>query len=166
MRLLVNGRVREVFAAPHLSLLAVLRGHLALAGTKETCGRGECGACTVLVDGAPVYSCLTLAATCEDAEITTIEGIGSPAAPHPVQRAFVEHDAAQCGFCTPGQVVSAVALLARNPSPSEAEIVAAMNGNLCRCGTYPRIVRAIQSVAAQAGASAQAEPLAGAAHGD
>ena len=159
MRLTVNGRVREVHAADDSTLLTVLRDHLALTGAKESCGRGECGACTVLLDGAPVYACLTLAAACDDVAITTIEGIGSASAPHPVQRAFAEHDAAQCGFCTPGQVLAAIALLERNPSPSEAAIAAGMSGNLCRCGTYPRIVRAIQGVAAQrAGAEA--------AHGD
>ena len=163
MRLTVNGRAREVTAASHVTLLAVLRGHLSLTGTKETCDRGECGACTVLIDGAPVYSCLTLAAACDDVAITTIEGIGSPDKPHPMQRAFAEYDAAQCGFCTPGQVMSAVALLAKNPSPSEAEIVSAMSGNLCRCGTYPKIVRAIQAVAAQQGGAATP---AGSAHGD
>ena len=163
MHLTVNGRVREVTAAAHVTLLAVLRDHLSLTGTKEACDRGECGACTVLIDGAPVYSCLTLAAACDDTAITTIEGIGSPAEPHPMQRAFAEHDAAQCGFCTPGQVVSAVALLARNPAPSDAEIVAAMSGNLCRCGTYPKIVRAIRAVAAQQGVAAAAVA---AVHGD
>ena len=149
MRLTVNGRVREVHAPDHSTLLTVLRDDLALTGTKEVCERGECGACTVLADGAPVYACLMLALACDTVAITTIEGIGSAGVPHPVQRAFAEHDAAQCGFCTPGQVLSAVALLARNASPSAHEIVTAMSGNLCRCGTYPKIVRAIQSVAAQ-----------------
>ncbi len=147
MHLLVNGRPREVHPAADASLLAVLRDELQLTGTKEGCDRGECGACTVLVDGRPVYACITLAAAVDDAAIVTVEGLGSPAAPHPVQAAFAALDAAQCGFCTPGQVVSACALLAERPSPSDAEIRTAMSGNLCRCGTYPKIIAAIQAVA-------------------
>ena len=147
MHLTVNGRARAVAAPDHATLLEVLRDGLALTGTKEVCDRGECGACTVLLDGMPVYSCLTLAAACDDVAITTIEGIGSGDALHPMQRAFIEHDAAQCGFCTPGQVLSAIALLDRNPDPTDHEIVAGMSGNLCRCGTYPKILRAIRSVA-------------------
>ncbi len=145
MHLHVNGRAREVHPAPDASLLAVLRDELQLTGSKEGCDRGECGACTVLADGRPVYACLTLAAAVDDATIVTVEGLGSPAAPHPVQAAFAALDAAQCGFCTPGQVVSACALLARNATPTEAEIRDAMSGNLCRCGTYPKIIAAIQA---------------------
>ncbi|MBI3790648.1 MAG: (2Fe-2S)-binding protein [Gemmatimonadetes bacterium] len=147
MHLHVNGRAREVHAPGHASLLTVLREQLALTGTKEGCGHGECGACTVLVDGRPEYACLTLVGAVDDAKITTIEGLGSPAAPHPLQIAFAALDATQCGFCTPGQVVSAAALLAQNANPSEAEIREAMVGNLCRCGTYPKIIAAILAVA-------------------
>jgi aerobic-type carbon monoxide dehydrogenase small subunit (CoxS/CutS family) len=147
MHLTVNARARTVHAPDHATLLEVLRDGLALTGTKEVCDRGECGACTVLLDGVPVYSCLTLAAACDDVAITTIEGIGSSDALHPMQRAFIDHDAAQCGFCTPGQVLAAIALLAVTPDPTDDEIVAGMSGNLCRCGTYPKIVRAIRSQA-------------------
>ena len=147
MHLTVNGRARTVAAPDHATLLEVLRDELALTGTKEVCDRGECGACTVLLDGVPVYSCLTLAAACDDVAITTIEGIGTSSALHPMQRAFIEHDAAQCGFCTPGQVLAAIALLERKPDPSDDEIVEGMSGNLCRCGTYPKIARAVQQVA-------------------
>jgi len=147
MHLTVNGRARAVAAPDHATLLEVLRDQLALTGTKEVCDRGECGACTVLLDGVPVYSCLTLAVACDDVAITTIEGIGTSGEAHPMQRAFIDHDAAQCGFCTPGQVLAAIALLERNPDPSDDEIVEGMSGNLCRCGTYPKIARAVQQVA-------------------
>ena len=152
MRLTVNGRTCQLDVAPHATLLSVLRDQLHLTGAKPACERGECGACTVLVDDAdgtpePVYSCLALARAHEDDSITTIEGLSSPIGSHPVQAAFVEHDAVQCGFCTPGQVLAAVALLARDPNPSDEAIVQAMSGNLCRCGTYPKIMRAIQSAA-------------------
>lgn len=153
MHLTVNGRARRIEVAPDATLLSVLRDQLNLAGAKPSCERGECGACTVLVtgpDGAPepVYACVTLAAAHEGDCITTIEGLASNGSVHPVQAAFVEHDAVQCGFCTPGQVLAAVALLARDANPSEDAIVRAMSGNLCRCGTYPKIARAIQSAAA------------------
>ena len=147
MQLSVNGHGYEVTAEVGTTLAEVLRDHLALTGTKLVCDRGECGACTVLVDGAPVYSCLTLAAAVAGT-ITTIEGLGGATADHPLQRAFMAHDAAQCGFCTPGQLLAASALLARIPSPSDAQIVEGMSGNLCRCGTYPKILSAIRSVAA------------------
>jgi len=152
MRLTVNGRTCELDVAPDVTLLSVLRDQLQLTGAKPACERGECGACTVLVadpDGTPepVYSCLALAHSHEDDAVTTIEGLSHKSGPHPVQAAFVEHDAVQCGFCTPGQVLAAVALLARDPDPSDEAIVRAMSGNLCRCGTYPKIIRAIQSAA-------------------
>ena len=152
MRLRVNGRVREVVAPDHESLLVTLRDRLALTGAKPACERGECGACTVHVDGEPVYACLALTVACEGAEVTTIEGLaGGPGgeALHPVQRAFIECDAVQCGYCTPGQVMAAAALLRRSPQPTDDEIAAAMSGNLCRCGTYPRIAQAIRRAAAE-----------------
>jgi aerobic-type carbon monoxide dehydrogenase small subunit (CoxS/CutS family) len=145
MRLIVNGAAHDL-AAPlpaHETLLTTLRDRLYLTGTKLVCGRGECGACTVLLDGVSVYACLTLTAACEDRTITTIEGVGRSDAPHPVQAAFVEHDAVQCGFCTPGQIVAAIALLRDIPNPTEADVIRGMSGNLCRCGTYPKIVRAV-----------------------
>ena len=148
MRLSVNRQPYEVDAPPHETLLAVLRDRLHLTGAKLVCGRGECGACTVLVDGAPTYACLALAVACEGSEITTIEGIGSAESPHPLQRAVVAEDALQCGYCTPGQILAAMALLAREPDPDEAAIVRGMSGNLCRCGTYPKIVRAVRAAAA------------------
>jgi aerobic-type carbon monoxide dehydrogenase small subunit (CoxS/CutS family) len=149
MQITVNGISHDVEVAGHERLLGVLRDRLSLTGTKLSCGRGECGACTVLL-AAPgatrrtVYSCLTLAAACEGATVTTIEGLGRPAL-HPLQEAFIAHDAVQCGFCTPGQILAAAALLDENPAPSEPEIRAALSGNLCRCGTYPKIVLAVQA---------------------
>jgi len=143
MRLIVNGASYDVASPDHETLLTTLRERLNLTGTKLVCGRGECGACTVLLDGISVYACLTLTAACEDRPITTIEGLGRDDALHPVQAAFVEHDALQCGFCTPGQVLAAVALLRANAHPSEDEVLRGMSGNLCRCGAYPKIVRAV-----------------------
>jgi aerobic-type carbon monoxide dehydrogenase small subunit (CoxS/CutS family) len=147
IRLTINGRQHDVPAAPHETLLGVLRGRLELTGTKLVCGHGECGACTVHVDGDPAYSCITLAAACEGAAVSTIEGVADGDALHPLQAAFVEHDALQCGMCTPGQIMSALALLARNPDPTEAEVTRWMSGNLCRCGAYPKIVRAVMAAA-------------------
>ena len=143
MSFIVNGAAYDVDAPAHETLLVTLRERLHLTGTKVVCERGECGACTVLVDGDAVYSCLTLTAACEDAAITTIEGIGSGDTLHPVQKAFIDHDALQCGFCTPGQILAAIALLRDQPSPSEDDVRRGMSGNLCRCGTYPKIVRAV-----------------------
>jgi xanthine dehydrogenase YagT iron-sulfur-binding subunit len=149
MRLTINGRLRELAVSDDESLAETLRERLALTGTKVACDRGECGACTVLVDNEPVYACLTLTRSVEGRSVRTIEGLAqSPDDLHPVQRAFIAADAVQCGYCTPGQVMSAVALLERNPSPSDAEIAEAMSGNLCRCGTYPKIAAAIRGVAA------------------
>jgi xanthine dehydrogenase YagT iron-sulfur-binding subunit len=149
MRLTVNGRVHELDAGPAVTLMDVLRDRLSLTGTKLVCDRGECGACTVQLDGAIVYSCLTLAEACEGAEVLTVEGLapGGGAALSPLQRAFIEKDAAQCGFCTPGQLIAAHTLLAHNPHPTDDQIRAGMSGNLCRCGTYPKILAAIRAVA-------------------
>ena len=144
----VNGRTHEVDVPADERLLSTLRERLELTGTKLVCGRGECGACTVLLDGRLAYSCLTLTSACDSSEITTIEGVGTPDSMHRVQQAFVAHDAAQCGFCTPGQVLAAVALLERDPHPDDAAITRGMSGNLCRCGTYPNIRLAIRSLAA------------------
>jgi aerobic-type carbon monoxide dehydrogenase small subunit (CoxS/CutS family) len=148
MRLIVNGEEHELALQGHETLLAVLREHLQLTGTKHGCGRGECGACTVLVDGRLAYSCLTLAAGCAGQAVSTVEGLGTSADPHPLQRSFIELDALQCGFCTPGQLMAAAALLAREGDPSVEQVRRAMSGNLCRCGTYPKIVRAVQAAAA------------------
>lgn len=149
MHLTVNGRAVAPEVPGDTTLLDLLRDRLQLTGTKRACDRGECGACTVLLDGEPVYSCLTLAHGCEGQSVTTIEGLGDAAHPHPLQRAFAAEDAAQCGFCTPGQLMAAAALVAANPEPSDDEIRAAMAGNLCRCGTYPKIVRAVRRAAAE-----------------
>lgn len=147
----VNGQRQQVDVEPRRTLLEALRVDLGLTGTKLVCDAGNCGACTVLVDGTAVYSCLTLAIECEGCAITTIEGLTSDGELHPIQQAFVQHDALQCGFCTPGQVLAAHALLQRNPQPSEAEVVAGMSGNLCRCGAYRGIVAAVLSAAEQSG---------------
>src|SRR5215510_12077544 len=143
MRLIVNGAQHDVTVPAHETLLTTLRERLSLTGTKLVCGRGECGACTVLLDGVSVYACLTLTAACDGQSITTIEGIRTRDGLHPVQTAFIEHDALQCGFCTPGQIIAAVALLGEVGNPTESQVVRGMSGNLCRCGTYPKIVRAV-----------------------
>jgi aerobic-type carbon monoxide dehydrogenase small subunit (CoxS/CutS family) len=143
MRVIVNGAEHEVVAPGNETLLTSLRDRLELTGTKLVCGRGECGACTVLLDGVSVYACLTLTAACANRSITTVEGLATGDTLHRVQAAFIEHDALQCGFCTPGQIMAAVALLSENANPSEAEVRRGMSGNLCRCGTYPKIVRAV-----------------------
>jgi aerobic-type carbon monoxide dehydrogenase small subunit (CoxS/CutS family) len=136
-----------VAVAGHDTLLTVLRERLQLTGTKLGCGRGECGACTVLVGGRLAYGCLTLAAGCDGEEVTTVEGLGEAGALHPLQQAFIERDALQCGFCTPGQLMAASALLARHQDPTPEDIRVAMSGNLCRCGTYPKIVSAVTAAA-------------------
>jgi aerobic-type carbon monoxide dehydrogenase small subunit (CoxS/CutS family) len=137
----VNGDTQRVAAEPTASLADVLREDIGLTGTKVACGEGHCGACTVLLDGVPVLSCITLAGVVGDREVTTIEGL----AEHPLVEVFVRADALQCGFCTPGQIVSASALVARDPDPSPEEIRHSMAGNLCRCGTYPKIAEAIMT---------------------
>ncbi len=150
LTLKVNGAARSLTVEPRVTLLRALRNHLDLTGAKEVCDRGACGACTVLMDGKPVCSCLMLAADAQGREITTVEGLGSPEAMSPVQKAFVACDALQCGFCTPGFVVSATALLAANPSPDLAQVKAGLAGNLCRCGTYGRIFEAVHMAAGKA----------------
>ncbi|NLF15288.1 MAG: (2Fe-2S)-binding protein [Anaerolineaceae bacterium] len=144
----VNGERVTVHVEPHRTLLDVLRDELGLTGAKHVCGEGNCGACTVLLDGETAYACLTLAIDCEGSEVRTIEGLARDGALHPVQAAFIEHDGYQCGYCTPGQVLAAVALLEQEPNPTEDEIRLAMSGNLCRCGAYQGIVAAVRSVAA------------------
>jgi aerobic-type carbon monoxide dehydrogenase small subunit (CoxS/CutS family) len=146
LQLEINGHTYELDAPVGRTLAEALRSDLGLMGTKIACGEGHCGACTVQVDGVPVLSCITLVHTVGGRSVTTIEGLLE----HPLVEAFVDADATQCGFCTPGQIVSASALLEANPSPSDDEIKHAMAGNLCRCGTYPKIERAIHAVAANA----------------
>jgi aerobic-type carbon monoxide dehydrogenase small subunit (CoxS/CutS family) len=138
----LNGDDRTLAVEPRRTLLDALRVDLSLTGTKKVCDMGDCGACTVLLDGRAVYSCLTLAVDCEDREVTTIEGLAHGNDLDPVQQAFVEADAYQCGFCTPGQIMSVTALLSEQQAPSEDEIRRAVSGNLCRCGAYQNIVRA------------------------
>ncbi len=145
--LTINGALRTVSVEPRVTLLRVLRNQLDLTGAKEVCDRGGCGACTVLLDGEPVCSCLMLAIDAAGHEITTVEGLGAPGKLSPLQAAFVECDALQCGFCTPGFVVSGTALLRKNPAPGLEEIKDGLSGNLCRCGTYPRIFEAVQKAA-------------------
>ena len=139
----VNGRDVRVRVEPRRTLLSVLQEELGLSGTKYGCGQGTCGACTVILDGETVYACLTLAADCEGREVRTIEGLAEGDTLHPVQEAFIAYDAYQCGFCTPGQVMSAVALLELYPEPTEEDVRREMAGNLCRCGAYPNILQAV-----------------------
>ena len=146
LKLILNGQTRAVCIAPCDTVLDLIRDHLGLTGTKKGCDMGACGACTVLADGRRIKACLALAASYEGVEITTIEGIGTLEALHPLQSAFIRHDALQCGYCTPGQILSGVALLAERPADRNA-IAEAMSGNLCRCGAQPAIVAAIAEVA-------------------
>jgi nicotinate dehydrogenase subunit A len=145
--LTVNGRRRTVPAAPDTPLLYVLRNDLELNAAKFGCGMAQCGACTVLVDGKPVRSCVTPAQAVQDARITTLEGLGSAEKLHPLQKAFIDEQAAQCGYCIAGMLMTAKGLLDEKPHPSEADIRLALAGNLCRCGTHGRIIRAIQRAA-------------------
>src|SRR4029453_13134522 len=147
----VNGRARRLRLDSRVTLLDALRDQLHLTGRKKGCDQGACGACTVLLDGKRTLSCLLLAAQCDGRAVTTIEGLAPEGRLHPVQEAFIRRDALQCGFCTPGQVMSAIALLAEGRARSDAEIREFMSGNLCRCGAYPNIVAAIRDVAALGG---------------
>ncbi|HET9579402.1 MAG TPA: (2Fe-2S)-binding protein [Usitatibacter sp.] len=144
MMLHVNGRQYDVKAEPDTPLLYVLRDDLQLNGAKYGCGLGQCGACTVMVDGEAVFSCVTPVAMLEGKEITTLEGLGTPGKPGPVQQAFIEEQAAQCGFCIPGMIVRATALLKKQPGASDAQIRQALQPHLCRCGTHMRILRAVR----------------------
>ncbi len=147
LKLLINGRSHRLLVEPRWSLLFVLREKLGLTGTKVGCERGECGACTVLIDGQPRYACMTLAVEAIGKEITTLEGLMKGEELGPVQQAFIEHDAFQCGYCTPGQIMAVEGLLRSNPTPSLEEIRHAVSGNLCRCGTYAHIFKAAQRAA-------------------
>jgi xanthine dehydrogenase YagT iron-sulfur-binding subunit len=146
VELTINGQTRRVDLEPRVSLLDALRERLGLTGSKKGCDQGTCGACTVWVDGRRVLACLTLAVTCDGREVTTIEGLAEEGELHPMQQAFVEHDAFQCGYCTPGQIMSAVKLLEEGHAGSDAEIAELMSGNLCRCAAYPNIRAAIRHV--------------------
>jgi xanthine dehydrogenase YagT iron-sulfur-binding subunit len=147
--LTVNGTEQHLVVDTRLSLLDALREHLGLTGTKKGCDQGACGACTVLVEGRRINACLTLAVMHDGRAISTIEGVAAQGRLHPLQEAFVRHDALQCGFCTPGQIMSALALLGESHTRSDAEIREWMSGNICRCGAYPGIVAAIREVAAR-----------------
>jgi xanthine dehydrogenase YagT iron-sulfur-binding subunit len=142
----INGTTRTAALEPRTSLLDALREHLDLTGTKKGCDQGTCGACTVWVDGRRVLACLTLAMAAEDREITTIEGLADGDEPHPMQRAFIEHDAFQCGYCTSGQIMSAVKLIEEGNATSDEDIAEFMSGNICRCAAYPNIRAAIRAV--------------------
>jgi nicotinate dehydrogenase subunit A len=143
----VNGQSHAVDADPATPLLYVLRDHLQLNGAKYGCGLGQCGACTVLVDGEPVFSCITPILVVQERAVRTLEGLGTAERPGVVQQAFIDEQAAQCGYCIPGMIVRAQALLEKNPAPTDDEIRAALNGNLCRCGTHMRILRAVRRAA-------------------
>jgi xanthine dehydrogenase YagT iron-sulfur-binding subunit len=152
VRLIVNDIERLLEVAPWTTLLDVLRDRLDLTGTKKGCDHGQCGACTVLMDGRRVLSCLTLAVMKEGAKVTTVEGLAADGALHPVQQAFIDHDAFQCGYCTPGQICSAVGLISEGKAKTADEIRELMSGNICRCGAYPNIVAAIgQAIGATGG---------------
>ena len=142
VQFVVNGQARSVWVEPRTTLAEALRDHLSLTGTKVVCDRGSCSACTVWLDGKPVNSCMTLAVDVAGREVTTVEGLAQGGALHPVQEAFIEHDASMCGFCTPGMVMSCAALLKRNANPTLEDVKSATSGNLCRCGTYPKVFEA------------------------
>lgn len=143
----INGKDRRISVEPRTTLADALRYDIDLTGTKVVCDRGSCSACTVLLDGMPVNSCMTFALDVGGRKITTIEGLGNPEHLHAVQAAFIEHDGMQCGYCTPGMVMSCAALLAHNPEPTAADVQQAISGNICRCGTYPKVVEATLAAA-------------------
>jgi carbon-monoxide dehydrogenase small subunit len=144
---LVNGESHELFVEPHQTLVDIIRNELGLTGTKKGCGSGDCGSCTIILDGKLVNSCLILGVEAEGSEILTIEGLSQGRKElHPIQKSFIDHGAVQCGFCTPGMILSAKALLDFNPHPTEEEIKIAISGNLCRCTGYTKIIKAIKSV--------------------
>jgi aerobic-type carbon monoxide dehydrogenase small subunit (CoxS/CutS family) len=143
----VNGKTHRLQLEPRVTLLDALRNHLNLTGAKKVCDRGQCGACTVLMDGKPVYSCLVLAVDAQGHDIVTVEGLAKDGKLHPVQEAFIEHDAMQCGFCIPGFIMAAVGLLNENKNPTPDEVKVALSGNICRCGVYPRIFDAVLDAA-------------------
>jgi len=161
VRLRINGDLYEVGVAPHFTLLETLRYAVGLTGSKQGCDKGDCGACTVLADGVPVLSCITPVWEAEDVELRTVEGLASGVAPHALQDEFDLNGAAQCGFCTPGILCSAVALLEANDAPSRQEIQEALSGNLCRCTGYTKIYDAIEAAAARLREDAQASPREG-----
>jgi carbon-monoxide dehydrogenase small subunit len=140
----INGDAYNLTVDTRMTLLEAIREKIGLTGTKDGCGVGECGTCTVLMDGKPIYSCLMLAVEADGKEILTIEGLATPEGLHPIQKAFIEHGAVQCGFCTPGMILSAKALLDENPNPTKEEIKEAISGNLCRCTGYQKIIEAIE----------------------
>lgn len=152
MELVVNGHRRTSSSDPGRPLLYVLREEFDLTGAKYGCGEGQCGACTVLLDGVPVRSCITPVRVAQGKQITTIEGLEQDGQLHPLQAAFIQTDAMQCGYCTPGMIMSATGLLHKTPHPDEAEIKHAMQGNICRCGTYSRIIQAVRMAAAKGAA--------------
>lgn len=147
LKLRVNGQEHETYVEPRRTLLDVLRKDLGLTGTKKGCDEGTCGACTVLVDGRAIYACMALALDCAGKSVETIENLGKDGQLHSIQRAFIEQDALQCGFCTPGQIMAAKALLTANPNPSRGEIERGLAGNMCRCGAYPKILKAVRLAA-------------------
>jgi len=151
----INGKDQQLNIEPRTTLAVALRDHLHMTGTKIVCDRGSCSACTVMLDKTPVCSCMTLALDAVGRDVTTVEALGHDQTLHPVQAAFIEHDALQCGFCTPGMVMSTAHLFETNPSPSEADIKTAISGNICRCGTYPKVIAA--SLAASRGNKTEAQ---------
>ena len=161
INLTINGRTRAVDADPTTPLLYVLRDHLGLNGAKFGCGLGQCGACTVIVDGQATFSCVTPISVLAGRQVRTLEGLGTPAEPGPVQRAFIAEQAAQCGYCIAGMIMRAQALLERNPAPSDAEIRRHMMPNLCRCGTHMRILRAVRRAADETSAASSSVKQAG-----